>query len=276
MTCVEAQELAGFVLDGGIADADRTAFFEHLKACHACCRAYELEEACRSVIRRTVPHLTVPDSVRRSIIEAVRVEATAEAQERQHIWSVIFGRIPAPIIGLGLSAVLIALLLIPTGPNDDLIRHAAVNDVINQATANFQLIRDGKVKPAMTSCSPEQVSAYLDAQHVPFQVNIRPMEQCEGYGAIVNEYDGVALAHIVYRIGDDLLYVYQVKTDEALGAQAHLTMPEAAREAIERTGWYSDPQHPDCNVVLWEENGTLCAAASTMKKDRMMAVLAIR
>lgn len=276
MTCVEAQELAGFALDGGITDANRAAFFEHLKVCFACRRAYELEDASRSVIRRTVPRVAVPDSVRRSIIEAVRVEATAEAQERRSIWSVIFGRIPAPIIGLGIAAVLIALLLIPTGPNDDLIRHAAANDVINQAALNFQLIRDGKVMPAMTSCLPEQVSAYLDAQHMPFQVNIRPMEQCEGYGAIANEYDGVALAHIVYKIGDDLLYVFQVKADEALGAQAHLTLPQAAREAIERKGWYSDPQHPDCNVVLWEENGTLCAAASTMKKDRMMAVLAIR
>ena len=218
----------------------------------------------------------MPDSVRQSIIEVVRTEASAEARERRDIWSVIFGRIPAPIVGLGFAAVAIALLLIPMGSHDDLIRHAAANDVINQAASNFQLIRDGKIKPAMTSCSPEQVSAYLDAQHVPFQVSIRPMEQCEGYSAIVNEYDGVALVHIVYKIGDDLLYVYQVKTEEALGAHAHLTMCQAAREAIEGTGWYTDPQHPDCNVVLWEENGTLCAATSTMTKGHMMAVLATR
>ena len=276
VTCAEAQELAGPALDGGITDADRTAFFGHLMACFACRRAYELEDAARSIIRHAVPTVAVPDPVRRSIIEAVRTEATSEGPERRDIWSVIFGRIPAPIVGLGFAAVLIALLLIPTGPNDDLIRHAAANDVINQAASNFQLIRDGKIKPAMTSCSPEQVSAYLDAQHIPFQVSIRPMEHCEGYSAIVNEYDGVALAHVVYKIGGDLLYVYQVKTEEALGAQAHLTMSQAAREAIERTGWYTDPQHPDCNVVLWEENGTLCAAASTMKKDHMMAVLATR
>jgi hypothetical protein len=276
VTCTEAQELAGFALDGGIANADRTAFFEHLKTCIACRRAFELEDAARSVIRHAVSRVTVPDSVRRSIIEAVRAEAVTEAPERRDLWSVIFGRVPAPVVGLGFAAILIALLLIPVGPNDGFIRHAAANDIINHAASNFQLIREGKLTPGMTSCSPEQVSAYLDAQHVPFQVSLRPMEHCEGYSAIVNEYNGVALAHVMYKIGDDLLYVYQVRSDEALGAQAHLTMPEAARVAIEKTGWYTDPQHPDCNVVLWEEQGTLCAAASTMKKERMMAVLASR
>jgi hypothetical protein len=252
------------------------AFFGHLEVCPLCRREYYLEEAARSVVRRTVSRIAVPVAVRRSIIESVRAEARSETTGRAGFWTSVFGRVPAPAIGIGFALLLIAFLLIPSGPNDDLIRHAAANDVINQAASNFILIRDGKVKPGLTTCSPEQVHAYLNAHHVPFQVSVRPMEECDGYSAIVNEYDGVCLAHIVYKLGDEMLYVYQVSKEEAFGTRAHLTVPRAARDAIEQTGWYTDPQHPDCNVVVWEEGGTLCAAASTMKKERMLTMLANR
>lgn len=277
MNCNEAQELAGPALDGHMSDADRSAFSGHLRACPVCRRDFELESVARSLVRSKVAPVATPDTVRRSVVDAIRAEARAARQaERRDLWSVIFGRVPAPVVGFGLAAVLIAFLLFPIGPSDDLIRHAAANDVITQAAQNFQLIRDGKVTPAITSCSPEQVGAYFESQHMPFHVNLKPIERCDGYSAIVNEYDGVRLAHVVYKLGDDLLYVYQVQKDEAFGENAHLTMPPAAREAIERTGWYTDPQHPDCNVVMWEDNGTLCAAASTMQKEKMMAILASR
>jgi len=276
VTCPEAQELAGSALDGTLTESVRAAFFGHLNACHPCRREYRLEAAARSVIREHVPRVTMPDAVRRSIIAAVRTESENSAKGQTGFWAALFGRIPAPVYGIAFALILIAFLLIPTGPSDDLIRHAAANDVINQATANFALFRDGKVKTALTSCSPEQIHAYMNAQHVPFLVDIRPMEECDGYSAIVNECEGVAVAHVVYKIGNELLYVYQVKTEEAIGLQAHFTLPQAARESIEETGWYTDPQHPDCNVVMWEEGGTLCAAASTMKKERMLAVLASR
>lgn len=277
MNCSEAQELAGPALEGRLSDADRSAFNGHLGGCPVCRRDYELESATRSLLRATVAPVVTPDAVRRGIVDAIRAEArTAKQAVRHDLWSAVFGRVPAPVVGFGLAAILIAFLLFPIGPNDDLIRHAAANDVITQAATNFQLIRDGKVKPAITSCSPEQVGAYLEAQHMPFSVNLRPIERCDGYSAVVNEYDGVRLAHVVYKMGNDLLYVYQVRKEEAIGEKGHLTMPAAAREAIERTGWYTDPQHPDCNVVMWEDNGTLCAAASTMQKEKMMAILASR
>jgi hypothetical protein len=93
---------------------------------------------------------------------------------------------------------------------------------------------------------------------------------------LVNEVDGVKLAHVVYTIGDDVLYIYQVKRDEAFGDGGHLTLPAAGREAMLQTGWYTDPDHKDCNVVVWEEAGTICAATSTMNKTKMLALLATR
>jgi hypothetical protein len=52
-----------------------------------------------------------------------------------------------------------------------------------------------------------------------------------------------------------------------------LIMPPAARTALRKTGWYTDPHHPDCNVILWISDQTLCAAVSSLKKDQMLALL---
>ncbi|HTP13884.1 MAG TPA: hypothetical protein VMM37_09640, partial [Bacteroidota bacterium] len=52
-----------------------------------------------------------------------------------------------------------------------------------------------------------------------------------------------------------------------------LVMPPAARTSLQKTGWYTDPHHPRCNVVVWISNETLCVAVSSMKKDEMLAML---
>ena len=66
--------------------------------------------------------------------------------------------------------------------------------------------------------------------------------------------------------------MYEVEKEQAMRGPI-LSLPSAARASLQETGWYTDPQHKDCNVVLWTVNKTLCAAVSTMKKDRMLALL---
>jgi hypothetical protein len=99
-----------------------------------------------------------------------------------------------------------------------------------------------------------------------------PMENCEWYGAISSDYGGIKLAHVVYKVDEYTMYVYQVEQD-AIKEGSPLQLPAAARASLEKSGWYTDPEHPDHNVVLWTTNGTLCAAVSSLKKDRLLALL---
>jgi hypothetical protein len=181
------------------------------------------------------------------------------------------------VFAVAAVVALAAFLIVPREPSTEaLTRHTAENDILHQASENFLMIRDGKITPSITTSSPEQASGYLTAQHVPFTPGVRPFSSCASYGASAGEYHGVTLAHVVYKIGDELLYVYQVGKNDALNDAGELTLPVAAREALESSGWYTDPQHTECSLVLWEENGTLCAAASTMPKEKMLALLASR
>lgn len=275
MNCSDVQALLGQMIDGVVSSAEKRAFRAHIAGCDRCKRTYELEVVAKSLVQTTLPRVSTPIEVRRTVMSALHAEA--ERTSRPFILR-FFGALPAPAYVVAAAAILLAYLFVPPQKTslDDMIRHAGERDVMQQAASNFSLIREGKIAPAMTTCSPENVYAYLHAQGLPFEALVRPLERCDGYSAIVNEFDGVRLAHVVYTIGDDILYVYQVQKDESMSDTGHLTMPVAAKEALATTGWYTDPEHPDCNVVVWEENGTVCAATSTMNKTKLLALLATR
>ena len=260
------------MIDGVVSAAEKKAFRAHIAGCESCKRSYELEVVAKSLVQTSLPRIATPMHVRRAVLTTLHDEA--ERASRSWV-SRMFGLVPAPAYAVIGAAALLVYLFFPSRETtlDDMIRHVGERDVMEQAAANFARIRDGNFEPSMTTCSPENIYAYLHAQGLPFDALIRPLERCDGYSALVNEYDGVKLAHVVYTIGDDMLYVYQVNKNESLSDTGHLSMPLAAKQALTTTGWYTDPQHPDCNVVLWEEGGTVCAATSTMDRTKMLALL---
>ena len=149
--------------------------------------------------------------------------------------------------------------------------HTTPNDVIFQSLQNFAQIQKGAIKPTLVASKAEDIHQYLDNNGFGFAV-VHPMDCCTSYGAMTSQYDGIKLAAVVYRMNDDVMYVYQVRKKNVFEGST-LVIPPAARTALEKTGWYTDPHHPNCNVILWIADETLCAAVSSMKKDEMLALL---
>jgi hypothetical protein len=80
---------------------------------------------------------------------------------------------------------------------------------------------------------------------------------------------------VIYKIGKELLYVFEVSDDDALyGTQ--ISLPPTAKRALAQSGWYTDPDHPDCNVVLWRTDEAVCVAVSTMRKGQLLSLLTTR
>ncbi|MEX2090213.1 MAG: hypothetical protein WEB62_10595, partial [Bacteroidota bacterium] len=155
---------------------------------------------------------------------------------------------------------------------DQLTVHTAANDVINRSYKKFLSIRDGELKPSMVSCFPESVLAYFEQQNPRVSVKLLNVPNSDWYGAIADEHGGVKLAHVVYKLGDEIVYVFQANQSEVLNSSS-FSLPPAALSALKQSGWYTDPGHPDCSVVVWIVDETLCTAVSTMKKDRLLAML---
>lgn len=276
MNCTEAQKWFGDAIDREIPVAIRADFFAHVRACLPCRNDYELELLGKHILRNTVGRVVSPAGVHQSVLRSLRQQY--ENVENRGGWLVrlFAGKILAPALTAGLAIIaLFVFLSLPRTPATDEFAHTAPNDIINQSLSNFALVRSGELKPSMVACYSDVMIGYFHRQDVDFAVSVLSDDSCDWYGAMSNDYGGVKLAHIVYKRGDDLLYVYEVDKDQAMQGPV-LSLPHAARVALNQTGWYTDPKHKDCNVVLWTVNKTLCAAVSTMKKDQMLALLAAK
>ncbi len=261
-------------MDRHLPDDLHSAVLAHLKLCAPCRSEYELQLLAKQIVSAKLKKSATPGDVRAAVIAALDREAAAPPPFS--LRALIPGGRWIPAISAGAAAVLLIVFLsIPTPLNDDDYAHTSPNDVINRSVQNFSLVRSGEFKPSMIACYPDIVVGYFEEQGVDFAVSIPVDDSCDWYGAVSDTYDGVKQAHIMYKRGDDILYVYEVNKNAALRGST-FSLPAAARKSLAETGWYTDPQHKDCNVILWTVDETLCAAVSTMNKDRMLAVLTAR
>lgn len=273
LNCNEVHELSGDALDRGLPGEKKSDFFAHLKACLHCRNDYEIELLAKNIIRRTLKLVPTPSEVSQTILQLIRGQADGTVKKQSWFGRFLSWRFLAPTLAAGIVGLILTFLLIlPFGSANNEYAHTAANDIINQSLKNFSLVQSGELKPSMIACYPDVVVGYFQRQNYRFAVSMPSDDSCDWYGAVADTFDDVKQAHIFYKRGDDLLYVYEIKIADAFEGSA-LSLPVAAKKSLAQTGWYTDPQHKECNVVLWIVNETLCAAVSTMKKDRLLAFL---
>ncbi|MGH2567153.1 MAG: anti-sigma factor family protein [Bacteroidota bacterium] len=272
MNCQEVRALSGAAIDGVLPGDAEAEFHKHIALCPPCRNEFELEAMAKRVVRRIVKRVPTPPQVYDAVVASLQDVQKVTGPSAGRVERFFSKRFAVPALATGAAAIVLLLMVSPLERSDLATRHTAANDIINQSIVNFALVRSGELKPTMISCYAEGVIGFFDRNGMRFAVNVKPLDNCDWYGALSSDYNGVKLAHVVYKIGDDLMYVFQVSEDEVQDGSL-LQLPSAAKKALAATNWYTDPDHPDCNVVLWKDKGTLCAAVSTLKKDRLLALL---
>jgi len=276
LDCRDVHELAGDALDRDMPGDKRSEFFAHIGKCLPCRNEYEIELLARNVVRRTLKHVPTPSAVSQTVVRLVHDQVDTKVSTPSWWSRLLSWRFLAPALATGvLFLIVTSVLIIPRGSSNNKYTHTATNDIIHQSLNNFSLVQSGELKPSMVACYSDVIVGYFQRLNVRFAVSVPSDDSCDWYGAIANTFDGVNHAHVVYKRGNDLFYVYEVGKADALEGPV-LSLPAAAKESLAKTGWYTDPQHDDCNIVLWTDNETLCAAVSTMKKDRLLAFLTPR
>jgi hypothetical protein len=264
--CNELNYYMGDAIDGILPEHIKKLVQQHLHACRLCRTSYAFERLGKELVRNKIQRVTTPIMVREEILQALR-HRSGEVMLPERFF-------PLPALGAAAAVLAIAIVLTwpqwffqPSSPSRSL-----PNDIISQSLRNFALVRSGELKPAKISCTPEAVSAYFQENGVSFIVNVRPLENCDWYGALLSDHNGTKLAHVVYKVGDHLMYTFQLrKEDVRAGGLLHL--PASAEKALEKNGWWIGPDEQDQSVVLWTTDGTLCTAVSSMKKERLLALL---
>lgn len=278
MNCSEIQNFLGDAIDRFLPKHLEEEFHVHLDVCRNCRNAYELEVLAKTLVQKNVKRVATPPSISSAVAFSLQKEYNASHEHKSGVsgWIArVFGNRPLlPTLATGLAlAAFLYFFVFPAKDSLSETSHSAANDIMNQTLNNFSLVRSGELKPKFVSCFPEAVQAFFEKNGFEAPVKMINLSDCDWYGANYSEYGGVKLAHIVYKIGDETVYVCQVRQDDAMrGTTLHL--PPAAKKELARSGWYTDPSHgEDCNIIVWIEDGTLCAASSTMKKQKLLALL---
>ena len=274
MDCKEVQQHAGDAIDRTLPNGLAKEFQAHLEKCKPCRREVALERLSKHMVQRNVRQLPTPGSVQTFILSSLRLEYEQEKPERGPWFAGLLPfRFALPALAGGIVAAIFFLIVSSrTDPSYQMTAHTASNDIINLSFANFALVKSGKMQPEMVTAVPESVGDFFEKSNLQFDVHIPVLKTCEWYGGSASECSGVKQAHLLYKIGKELVYVFEVSDDDALYG-TRVSLPLAAKKALAQSGWYTDPDHPDCNVVLWKTDEAVCVAVSTMKKAQLLALL---
>jgi hypothetical protein len=94
----------------------------------------------------------------------------------------------------------------------DLQHTVQAADIMDQSIENYGLFLAGAIQPAEIGNSVEELHEYFSSR-VDFPVALRPLKECEWVGGILSDYEGLPLAHLVYKMPAGIIYVYQTNWD---------------------------------------------------------------
>ena len=277
MDCHGIRQYAGDAIDRSLSNDVAAEFEAHLRRCPPCRREIALEKLSKFLVRRHVHWTETPRSTYGAILLALRREYLSSSPT---IPSFAVGSFPwrmvLPALSGGAAALLFfSLVTARVNTSYPMTAHTASNDIINQSFRNFALLKAGKLEPDLVSSVPESIRGFLQNRNLQFGVQMPSIQNCDWCAGSAGEEGGVKQAHLIYKIGSELVYVFEVSDDDALyGTQ--VSLPPAAKRALAQSGWYTDPDHPDCNVVLWKTDEAVCVAVSTMRKGRLLSLLTTR
>jgi hypothetical protein len=272
--CNEVRLHAGGAIDGFLEQEIKADFQAHLERCRPCRNEVELEKLSKHMVRRHVSWISTPRSIKTLIVSSLHHEYQSSGPERE-LWRSLITQFWSLVPTLVGSVIAVSFFVMVRNSGDQyalLAAHTAENDVIHQSFDTFGLFRSGQFIPATISSVPESVSGFFRQRPLPFIVQVPQVPGCDWCGGGSSEIDGIHQAHLLYKRGKDWIYIRETSSADALGG-FQCSLPPAAKIALAQSGWYTDPAHPQCNVVVWEKNEVVCVAVSTIGKQQLLALL---
>lgn len=261
MNCKDFQECACDIIDKRLSEERTTELLQHANVCPHC--KYELQalQTAKSAVQTKVHRSPVPAEVYYSITASLSQQSGASWFHK------LFGVKLNPAIAFVAVAVIavgIYSLFYPTSvPSDD-------PDIINQSVANYQAVIGGSIQPQLVS-SNDEVKSFLEKQ-VNFAVNVPKMKNCKSCAGVLSIFNGVKLAHVVYKVNGNVVYIYQANMDDVLKGEK-ITLSDEVKTELATTNWYIKEESNGKTIVVWRYKNTLCTAVSTLPKDQLIALL---
>jgi len=266
--CQKTQHIITDAVDNRLSEIDRNFFERHIKVCASCRSDYELDSLTKDFIQSKITRHKTPENVILRINQEIERQEASEKPAKG-----FFARYPlarAAIIAMLVigSAIVIYLLNSP-----DLRNTVQAADMMDQSIENYSLFLAGAIQPAKIGQSVDELSDFF-RDHVDFPIALKPVKECEWVGGVLSDYEGVPLAHLVYKMPAGIIYVFQANWNEVRTGNK-LSLSNGAITSLNQTGWYINRTSDDYSVVMWLYNDqTICTAVSSMEGSKLRDLFA--
>ena len=247
-------------------------FTQHIKECRSCRHEYELERMTKNIIQKNVAHTKTPSVVATTIRGRIGSESFLSLPSESLVRSLLQRPYRIGMLALGGVGIVLLLLFIFT-PSKSHHTHTQPTDanIVHQTYNNFDRALEGKLVPEIASDDPATVKAFLTSKcgcnfNVPF------LKKCKLVGGLHSEYNKEHVTQLVYKRDQDIVYLYQAKLQDVVEGNRLQLAPQIMNE-LQRTGWYFENHQPDCSLIIWLVDSTICCAVADISKDQLLASL---
>jgi len=261
-------------------------FHNHIEICGSCRDEYELEKLTKAYLKKRITFVDVPYDVEKAIM-AQFSSKVSKRKDHGFISRLFSNRAIQPILAVGLMIFVGIALIFANRANiilPNLQQPAGVGlaqqDALSLAETNFQDVLSGKFKPEITAAAMSDVASYIN-QNAGFAMQLPSVASADWIGGLVSNYDGNKMAQVVYKMGEDYIYICSfaksvvVSPPEAKVAsgQKKIFLPLDCTKAIENRGWFWSENSNGDTQAAWTSDDHVCIATSNLEKNDLVAYL---
>jgi len=255
--------------------------------------ALYIQTAMKSVLqtKQEALYIEAPADLRASILKGIRTENSVAKQPQRKVsfieacWNALDPIIsvlsPRFAIPLSLIIVLGGYVYVSNSTNntqqtsaniaDFSVVHVGQNNICLQAYSAFHAYEDGKMSLQKFSNDQQTLSTFFADNGVNYPVHF-PKIDAELVGGIVSQEKGTKFAQFIYKVGDHLIYAYEVP--EGLVDNQTLSVNPRAMEIVKKADWYWEQENGASNtMVLWRLGNNLCVMVSDLKTEQLSALI---
>lgn len=240
--------------------------------CKPCRTEFELQALAKRVVTTACARTPAPSHLANRIRLQIRDVVPLQEETRRH-WRIFDRKKFVPALAVAIVAVIVLVLFtslplstrhLHTSPKD--------NNIIHQTLNNFDAVLGGSMPTVFVATDHESLRQELE-RNANVSFNVPQLRDCSLEGGMLSDCSGQPAAHVVYKRGNDVIYLYQVDLKAALRGE-EFDLPADVKEELLRTGWYILAGHPKCTLALWISGEKLCAIIADIGKDELLEVLA--